>query len=222
MMNFQPPPCGKNTYWFALEGTDGSGKSTQMQLLQETFTHLGYEVLCVCEPGGVEYSTKLRTIIKEMTTPVHPLAVAMLMVSARVQLMSEKVLPFLQKNNRIVFMDRCLFSTYVYQGITDGLGIPCITQLHSFNPVHFVPHKVFFLHVPLEISIDRMEKRKEKKDFFEQNGIEYLTKIYSAYKQIQQIFPDNFESIEANAQSLDVQELIKEKIQIFIHQGMQR
>ena len=115
----------------SFEEIEGSRKSTESQLLHEYFEASGSSVLLVREPGSSEFGEKLRSAILESDSEIAPLAEAHLFASSRAQLLSQKILPHLEKENAVVLIDRYLDSSIDYQASARGLGLQTILDIHS-------------------------------------------------------------------------------------------
>ena len=102
--------------FFVFEGIDGSGKTTQIELLEKRLQKKGYEVLRIREPGGTELSEEIRTLLlKNRTTPLNDYAELLLFNAARAQLIEEESSPPSPKG-RWSLGDRFAWSTLAYQG----------------------------------------------------------------------------------------------------------
>ena len=108
----------------SFEGIDGCGKTTQIQALKHHLENLGYNVLCLREPGGTSFGEKLREAILESSNKILPISEAYLFASSRAQLLSELVIPFISKTNKnICILDRFIHSSIAYQGFARNLGV---------------------------------------------------------------------------------------------------
>lgn len=175
------PPSFPGSYFFVLEGIEGSGKTTQINFLKEAFEKIGYRVLIVREPGGTVFGEKLRQAILQSTTEINSLAEAYLFSSSRAQLLSEVVLPELEKPKTIILMDRFLFSTIAYQGIARGLGPEVVISMHQFFPLNIIPHLSLYIKISVETSLQRQLKRNMPKDYFESRGKDFYLKLTQGY-----------------------------------------
>ena len=108
--------------FITLEGTDGSGKTTQINRLKEYFSEKGYRVVCTREPGGTPIGEKIREIIIDKNnSEMANITEALLYAAARAQLVNEVIEPVL-KDGGVVISDRFLDSSLVYQGFARGMG----------------------------------------------------------------------------------------------------
>lgn len=141
-----------------LEGGEGGGKTTQIQLLQAQFESFGKEVLTLREPGGTVISEQLRNIVltPENKGVIGETTEVLLFQTARAQIYHELVIPAL-KDGKIVVMDRSRDSSVVYQGIVRGFGKDLIEQLNDISTQKTTPDLTFLLDLPVEVGMQRKE-----------------------------------------------------------------
>ena len=146
--------------FITLEGTDGSGKTTQINRLKEYFSERGYRVVCTREPGGTPIGEKIREIIIDKNnSEMANITEALLYAAARAQLVNEVIEPVL-KDGGVVISDRFLDSSLVYQGFARGMGENFINNINRAGVNSLEPDITFlfkFLWCIAKISIDRLE-----------------------------------------------------------------
>lgn len=196
-------PCNFTTVstggiFISFEGIEGSGKSTQIQLFKESLINDGYEVLLLREPGGTNFGEALRNAILTSKVPIAPISEAMLMASSRAQLLTERILPFLQKPKSVVIVDRYMDSSIAYQGNARKLGIENVLQLHQYYPLNNLPHMTFYLKISLEKSMERQKARGNQKDYFESKGLQFYKDLIEGYDKAAKIFPQRIVSIDGS------------------------
>ena len=142
------------------EGIDGSGKSTQARRLAAFLREAGRDPLLVREPGGTELSERLRAVLLDTRSNMHPMAELLLFSAARTQLVAERIRPALEAG-RIVICDRFYDSTTAYQGAGRGVADPAWLQsFHRRVTDGLVPDRTFLVALPPE----RAQKRREAKE----------------------------------------------------------
>jgi len=125
------------------EGIDGSGKSTQIDLLRQYLKEMGFRVEVFREPGGTDVSEMIRGMLLNPEIDIDPVTELLLFSSARSQLVAEKVLPLL-KEEVIVILDRFFDSTTAYQGFgRQSLPIKQIQQINSIATHDLTPDITF-------------------------------------------------------------------------------
>jgi len=151
----------------AVEGIDGSGKTTVVRFLIEELRKRGYDVVAFKEPTDSEYGRRIRQILKERR--VSPEEELELFIKDREFDVQNNILPAL-KSGKIVIMDRYYYSTMAYQGAL-GLDVEMIRKLNEQFPK---PDLVIILDVSPETALKRI-KAKRRPDRFE--DLEYLRKV---------------------------------------------
>lgn len=187
-------------YYFAFEGIDGSGKTTQSQLLVEYFQKQGKEVLFTKEPTDGEIGNLIHKILNK-GLKVPPLSLQYLFCADRAIHIEEVVIPALKKGT-VVISDRSLWSSVAY-GITD-LGLPegererlLVTyNLLSLYGGYLIPDKTFLLYLPPQVAVDRIEDRGHGKSIYEKE--EKLKTIEKAYEILAKKFPDYIVPVEGD------------------------
>ena len=209
-------PVTPGSFFLSLEGIEGSGKSTQISLIEESLKERGYRVLLLREPGGTVFGEKLREAILQSKAPLHPLAECHLFLSSRAQLLEEKILPFLLVPKSVVILDRYIDSTLAYQGVARGLGLETVLTLHQIEPLNLLPHRSYFLDIGLETSLERQAKRGQEKDYFESEKAEFYEKLIRGYRQVSELFSERILKIDATKEVEAVSKIIKKDLEGFI------
>ena len=109
-------------FFITFEGVEGSGKTTQVELLADRLRQAGYPVIMTREPGGTPISDRIRAVVLDQSrVEIHPHTEALLMCAARAQLVNELIRPSLARGH-VVICDRYSDSTFAYQGFCPGTG----------------------------------------------------------------------------------------------------
>lgn len=144
----------------ALEGTDGSGKSTQARALAEALRAAGRDVLLTREPGGSDLGELLRALILDPAhAPVDPRTEALLFAAARSAHVERTLRPALAAG-RVVITDRYVDSSIAYQGAVRGLGAPRIAELNAWATDGLVPDLTVLLDAERETAAGRRTGRE--------------------------------------------------------------
>lgn len=186
------------SYFFSFEGIEGSGKSTQIQVLKSFLEDKGFTVLILREPGGTTFGESLRSAILSSSTPLTPISEAYLFASSRAQLIQEKILPFLEKEKHIVILDRYIDSSMAYQGKARGLGAQTVLDIHTHSPLNIFPNKTFYLEIDMQTSMNRQAARGNEKDYFEKENQVFYKNLIQGYEDCAQSFPERIEKIDAS------------------------
>ena len=190
------------------EGIDGSGKSTQISLLKNKLVEQGHEVKVYREPGGTDVSEIIRGILLNPEIKIDPVTELLLFSSARSQLVAEKVLPALAKD-QIVILDRFYDSTTAYQGYgRQSLPINKIQQINDVATHNLIPDLTFYLRLSLKEAAERT--KNFEKDRMEQSGDTFFTRVYDGFEKLSK--GDNrFKVIDAER---DIKEIHNEILSI--------
>ena len=140
-------------FFIAFEGGEGAGKTTQSRLLTDRLAELEVPCLPVREPGGTELGEYLRGYLKS-DRPLTREAELLLFEAARVELVTDQILPALE-DGQVVVADRFYGSTIAYQGYGRGLDLEVIASLNHFATKGRGPDLVFLLDLPPEVGIQR-------------------------------------------------------------------
>lgn len=183
--------------FITMEGTDGSGKSTQLELLNEYLNNKGFNVVFVREPGGTNISEKIRDIILDIENKeMHYMTEAFLYASSRAQLVNEVINPKL-KEGAIVLCDRFIDSSIVYQGIARNIGIDIIKKINNIATGGLIPDITFFLDLPPKDAIKRKKEQKEL-DRLESEKDYFYERVYKGYKMLVKENNERIKVIDAN------------------------
>lgn len=167
--------------FFAFEGIDGCGKSTQIQLLEEALVQQGYDIVRIREPGGTSAGEEIREVIlKPRPQGLAPMSELMLYSAARAQLMTEVVQPALEAG-KAVLADRFAWSTLAYQGFGRGLDLSIIENLIELAVGELWPTQTFILDLPVDESRRRQAIRNEAADRMELEQDTFFEKVRQGY-----------------------------------------
>ncbi len=148
--------------FITFEGTDGSGKTTQVGQTAEVLRARGYQVLLTREPGGTSIGDQIRQVLLGMKSQgMHPRAELLLFSASRAQLVEEVIRPHLADGG-IVICDRFYDSTYAYQGYGHGLDLTDLRAITHFATGGLTPDLTVFLDIAPEDSLQRRLSSLEK------------------------------------------------------------
>jgi dTMP kinase len=216
LKEFYRYPVTPGSYFISLEGIEGSGKSTQIKLIEESLRQKNFNVITLREPGGTKFGEKLREAILESKVPLHPLAECHLFLASRAQLLKEKVLPLLLQPGHVVILDRYMDSTLAYQGKARRLGYDVVLNLHKNDPLNLMPHRTYFLDISLETSMQRQTARGQHKDYFESENHQFYSELIQGYRDMANLFPERILKIDATKSMNEVQSIIQADLEQFL------
>ncbi len=190
-MPLKQKPAGR---LISFEGSEGSGKSTQIALLAAHFQKTRREVITTREPGGTEIGEQIRNIIVHNSKGDEMCAETelLLFTAARAQLVREVIAPALVRG-AIVLSDRFLDSSTVYQGIARNLAADPVAQVNRFAVGNVMPDLTVVIDVPTEVSLARLKQRaSDLPDRMERENVDFYTKVREGYLVLAQGMPERF------------------------------
>lgn len=195
--------------FISFEGIEGSGKSTQIELIEELIRAKGYQVKKLREPGTTELGEKIRNIFLEKTTEtVDPITEAFLLYASRKHLDQN----FLRQNlneGAIVIADRYADATLAYQSYGKGLDHNFVKLIHDSSQL-LSPDLTFYMDISAELSRERISDREM--DRMESESIDFFKKVREGYLQIAHDNPERVVVLDANKTIDELHESIKKII----------
>lgn len=191
--------------FFSLEGIDGSGKTTQIDMLIEALTAEGYSVVKLREPGGAKISERVREILLDpgFKGVMGDKTELLLYNAARAQVIHEIIQPALDAG-KVVIADRFAWSTYAYQGYARGLGADMVQRLTELTCGSCFPELTVVLDIDVARGRARTAKRGEAPDRLEQEKAEFFERVRQGYLAAAREFPDCVAAIDADRSAQDV------------------
>ena len=147
--------------FLTVEGPDGAGKTTQIELLRDYLSDKGYDIIVCREPGGTPPRAAARPAPPPQDPPPPgPLTELPLYEAARAQLIEEVIRPALE-GGKIVICDRFVESSAVYQGIARGMGIDLVYKVNQFAIGDTMPDLTIMIDLDAEAGISRKKNQAE-------------------------------------------------------------
>lgn len=191
--------------YIALEGGDGSGKSTVAQALAGRLEELGEDVIVVREPGGTAVGEAIRELLLDSERLDH-WAEVFLFAAQRAELAREVVVPALDAGTWVI-SDRSYYSSIAYQGRARGLGEAEVRQINELGLDGAVPDHVFVLDVEPEAAL----ARQHREDRIGSEGVDFQKLVRQAYLELAQTEP---ERVHVLAGDLSVEEMVTRILEV--------
>ena len=202
----------KTGRFITLEGGDGSGKSTQIELLSDFLDTRGIDVHITREPGGTRLGEALREIILHKADPIDDKVELLLLFAARSQHVTNVIKPRLS-NGLWVLSDRFTDATFAYQGGGRRMEAKDIEVLQNLVQGDFRPDKTILLDLPVEQGIRRLTHRGKIRDRIEQQDLAFKQRVREAYLERYHQCGSRITLVDAAAPILEVHEAITIEIE---------
>ncbi len=203
--------------FITLEGTEGSGKSSAMEIVYKRLIDEGYSLVKTREPGGTPISEQIRNVILDKgNTAMDGRTEALLYAASRRQHLVEKIWPSL-KEGKLVFCDRYLDSSLAYQGFARGLGIEEVLNINLFATENTFPDLTLLFNLDPKIGLERISKDNGREvNRLDLEKLSFHQKVHQGYLLLAKRYPERIKVIDASLPLEQVAEItyqiIKEKI----------
>lgn len=197
--------------FITLEGGDGTGKSTQIALLQEWFESRGREVVRTFEPGGSEFGKEIREIVLHSRGHIEPRSEALLYAADRAHNIATIVRPALERN-AVVIQDRYLDSSVAYQGAGRVLDPVEIRDLSMWATNGLVPDLTVVLDLDPVVSRERLLAENKTFDRLESQELDFHIRVRDSYLAMAKADPGRFLVLDATLDRLEIRDRIIERV----------
>ncbi|MBI4489699.1 MAG: dTMP kinase [Deltaproteobacteria bacterium] len=200
----------------SFEGGDGSGKTTQLKLLEGYLAGQGRVCLCTREPGGTTLGRMIRQVLlevgrKEISSPTE----LFLYLADRAQHVHEVIQPAL-RSGKLVLCDRFTDSTLAYQGYGRGVDLDLLQRLNQVASLGITPDITFLLDCPVEVGLSRTARRivvqgsgKRREDRFERERVEFHERVRKGFLDLAWAEPKRIYVLDASGPIQEVHEEIR-------------
>ena len=198
------------------EGPEGSGKSTQIQLLDRALRARGLGVVCTREPGGTAIGEQIRDVLhSHANTAMVPSAEVLLYSADRAQHVAEVVAPALARGD-IVISDRYAESTLAYQGYGRGLDMEALRRITAFAIGELWPDLVIYLDLDVELGLRRKQREQAagrgEWNRMDQEGLAFHRRVREGYLAMARAEPGRWLVVDGNQPVETIHRIICERI----------
>ena len=194
--------------FITIDGVEGSGKSTQIDLICSYLQRKGIDVVRTREPGGTDLGEKIRSLLLDVDNKeMHSDTELLLMFSSRNELIQNKIIPALNKGSWVV-SDRFTDASFAYQGGGRMLDLNRISKLESWVLGEFQPNLTLFLDVSVDVGMQRVEARAAK-DRIELEERAFFERVRSVFIDRYKSYPERIKLIDASGSISEIHNNIK-------------
>jgi dTMP kinase len=188
----------KKGMFITVEGPEGAGKTTIIQMLADHFNKEGYPVLHTREPGGIDIAEQIRSVIlAKENTAMDARTEALLYAAARRQHLVEKVRPALE-DGALILCDRFIDSSLAYQGYARGLGVDEVLAINEFAIEDMMPKLTLYFDIEPEVGLQRINQHDGREvNRLDLETIEFHRKVREGYHLLIERFPNRIYKIDA-------------------------
>lgn len=209
----------KRGLFISFEGTEGSGKSTQVRLLVERLRREGYAVTENQEPGRTVIGKQIRQILLDPAhTEIAPITELLLMFASRTQAAAEIISPSLLRGE-VVVSDRFTDSTLAYQGEARGLGFDKVLAVHRLALDSLLPDLTFCIDIDVEEGLARARRRNAETstdDRLDHQSLAFHQVVRRGYAKIGELEPNRFKIVDGRAGS----DVVAERVWNYVKQKL--
>ncbi|RFU60965.1 dTMP kinase [Bacillus sp. V59.32b] len=198
--------------FITMEGPEGAGKTTILQMLGESLKALGYDILLTREPGGISISEQIREVIlNKENTEMDGRTEALLYAAARRQHMVEIINPALERG-KIVLCDRFIDSSLAYQGYARELGMDEVYAINQFATGGVMPDITFYFDIDPIQGLKRIKKSENREvNRLDLEELNFHEKVREGYLKVIDKWKERFIVIDASRGLEEVLEDAKSK-----------
>ena len=185
-------------YFITFEGSEGCGKTTQIEALAKALEAQGKTVLITREPGGTLIGEKIRNLLQDPghENEISDMAELLLFSASRAELIASRIQPAL-KRGEIVICDRFYDSTYVYQGLGRAIGMEIVEQLNQITVGTLKPDLTILLDLDAKVGIERAKSRQSGElDRIENESLAFFEAVRNGYLELAKKEPERFKTID--------------------------
>ncbi len=194
--------------FITIDGVEGAGKSTQIDLICSYLQRKGIKVVRTREPGGTDVGEKIRSVLLDVDNQeMHSDTELLLMFSSRNELIQNKIIPALNNGSWVV-SDRFTDASFAYQGGGRMLNLDRIAKLEEWVLGDFQPDLTLLLDISVEIGMTRIEARAAK-DRIELEERAFFERVRSVFINRSEAFPKRIKLIDASGTINDIHEKIR-------------
>ncbi|MGX7111773.1 dTMP kinase [Gemella cuniculi] len=189
--------------FITVEGTDGSGKTTFINFASEYLKSKGYKVITTREPGGTEFSEKVRELLFDTSNNIDAKTESLLFCASRRDHIMKKIIPYV-KEGYIVICDRFVDSSIAYQSYGRSLKKQDIIDINSYATDGLTPDLTLYFSVDVSVGLARTKGRGEN-NRMDLEGLTFYKNVKKGYDDLSKEYSERIKVIDANKPYKDVE-----------------
>lgn len=202
--------------FITFEGPDGSGKTTQLQLLHRYLVRAGHPVVLVREPGGTDIGDQIRAVLHDTrNVSMLPNAEVLLYSASRAQLVGQIIHPALEAGS-VVLCDRYAEATMAYQGYGHGLDLRLLQAITTFATGGLRPDLIVYLDIEIEVGLERKRKSFQagqgEWNRMDQKELGFHRRARAGYLQMAAAEPERWFVLDATRSIASLQRSIRRRV----------
>jgi dTMP kinase len=206
--------------FITFEGIEGSGKTTQIQILSNRLEEQGVDHLLTREPGGTPIGDRIRRLVLDpANTDITPPCELLLYAAARAQHLESVIRPALH-DGRLVLCDRFVDATLAYQGYGRGLPLDLIRRLHALEVLALKPDLTVLFDLETATALERARGREAGRGTgetrFEQEDLAFHDRVRAGYLDLLRKEPTRFALVDARGTPEEVQTRVAAVVDRFL------
>jgi len=202
--------------FITFEGPDGSGKTTQIELLARRLRAACHDVILTREPGGTSIGDQIRAVLHDVGNVAMTAETEFLLYSAsRAQLVREVIRPQLQRGGSVV-SDRFADSSVAYQGYGRQLDLEWVRRITQFATEGLSPDLTIYLDLPVETGIERKQAafaaQRGESNRLDRQTMDFYRRVRQGYLALAEMEPHRWLVIDATQSIDDIQQIIWQRV----------
>jgi dTMP kinase len=200
------------SFFISFEGVEGSGKTTQVNMLHAHLLRKNVGVVATHEPGGTRIGEEIKRIILDPAfQEMHAMTETILYAADRSQHYFEVIKPALDAG-KIVICDRFIDSSLAYQGVARRVGMEGVQNLNEWITDDLYPDLTFLLEIPYRLGLKRIQARKAELDRIESEGQAFHEQVQEAYKTLAKFFPNRIKILNGADKPENIHHLVMQEV----------
>ena len=182
--------------FITVEGSDGSGKTTFINSATEYLVKKGYKVITTREPGGTEFSEKVRELLFDSSNEIDAKTESLLFCVSRRDHIIKKIIPYVEEGY-IVICDRFVDSSIAYQSYGRGLNKQDIMDINKYTTDGLEPDLTLYFNVDVEVGLSRTKGRGEN-NRMDNESLKFYKDVKRGYDELSNDYKERIKVIDAN------------------------